>query len=172
MSVCARYSSSGANHPWLANARKLRDGRWTMSGGLFAAKRTVILSAYSRKGTCVFLTFTPGFFASKALISSVQYSPAPGSSACHVGKSSSIVFGCAPTLDTTTSHSNAASQRFPIIVPSNIATSRDSASHEMHELGAGHDAVSGARRDVIVTGLATHRRIHESDVAIEHRVLI
>src|SRR6266480_6757750 len=114
-SVCARYSSSGASQPWLANARKLRDGKCTMSGGLFAAKRTVILSAYSRKGTCDFLTFTPGFFASKSLINSVQYSPAPGSSACHVGKSSSIVFGCAPTVDTTTSHINIVNQHFPII---------------------------------------------------------
>src|SRR5437762_738178 len=128
-----------------------------MSGGLFAAKRTVILSAYSRKGTCVFLTLTPGFFASKSLISSVQYSPAPGSSACHVGKSSSIVFGCAPTVDETTSHSDTASHRVQIISPPAIARFYESTSHELHQLGARHDAVSGSRRDAIVTRVATHR---------------
>ena len=57
-----------------------------MSGGLLPAKRTVSLSTYSRNGTCCFLILTFGFFASNALMSSVQYSPAPGSSICHDGK--------------------------------------------------------------------------------------
>src|SRR6266480_3634481 len=116
-SVCARYSSSGASQPWLANARKFRDGRWTMSGGLLAANRTVILSTNSRNGTCVFLILTPGYLASNALISSVQYSLAPGSSACHVGKSSSIAFVCAQTEAATTRANRPAIHRFHFIVP-------------------------------------------------------
>src|SRR4029450_4260398 len=66
-----------------------------MSGGLLPAKRIVVLSMYSRNGTCCFLIFTFGFFASNALMSSVQYSPAPASSICHEGNSSSIALGCA-----------------------------------------------------------------------------
>src|SRR5260221_8117284 len=66
-----------------------------MSGGLLPAKRIVVLSTYSRNGTCCFLILTFGFFAWNALMSSVQYSPAPGSSICHEGNSSSMAFGWA-----------------------------------------------------------------------------
>src|SRR5438034_2326411 len=56
---------------------------------------------------------------------------------------------------------------FPDHLSSNIATFCESTPYELHQLDARDDAVSGSRWDVIVTRLATHRRVHKVKVAIE-----